>query len=140
MRAPHATANCLVEFPQIFFLLHTTRDEPCAYTRGTLALRARDGFAAMFDLCTPALRVRSPTLRLLGTAAPPRLCAASARHGLRAPTPITGYVVYQHMPVCARTHARAHVGARARTHTHTYTHTHTHTYTHCIKPILTTVS
>jgi hypothetical protein len=77
MRAPHATANCLSEIPQIYLFCSTLRAmSPARYARRTLGLRARVGCAAICHACTPALRARSPASRLCGMAA-------------RTPTPIT---------------------------------------------------
>jgi hypothetical protein len=105
MRAPHATAKCLSEFPNFVFAPRYAR---CA--RRTLTLHARGGCAAMFHLCTLALRRPYCALRArlpyLVPIAPMSVCTnlgldQSSRLGANA-----GYVVL-------RAHLRAHECALA---------------------------
>jgi hypothetical protein len=56
MRAPHATANCLSEIPQLLFLLYAMRDAPCAirapHTRASCSRRLRRHVPFMYSLAS----------------------------------------------------------------------------------------
>jgi hypothetical protein len=75
MRAPHLLRTVCLRFRNYLFCSRRSR-----YARHTLTLRARGGCAAMFHSCNLALRARSPSSRLRGTTAPPRLRARGPRY------------------------------------------------------------